>query len=258
MLPYFVVLVGATALMAMSRAASAAVARRSATRAPSLQADDLRRRWTIFDLAVVALLVAFAGSRVGVGTDYELYEFFWQRTRPDDFGSHPRDDGPGCRLRRPAVLPEAGQRGQSMVLLGNRSSHNSSGPFRHQACFKVSGTRCSSLHCPWQLPPASQRCTSRSSSEHPVRCGGLLHRQPQVAGTWPFRPLLPPCMHRRCQWRCSCSWCGTGDPELGLRYSSSAPGLYSPVWSSGCLPLPKLPPPCNPRYESYLSGEGTG
>ena len=83
MLPYFVVLLGATTLMAMSRAASAAVTRRSATRAPSLQADG-RSPWNLFDLAVVALLVAFAGSRVGVGTDYELYEFFWQRTRPDD------------------------------------------------------------------------------------------------------------------------------------------------------------------------------
>ncbi len=75
MLPYFSVLLVATGFAALGTAERR---RRRSTTAVGQQ-------WTYSDLCSLAVLVAFSGSRVGVGTDYPLYEFFWHATPTNDF-----------------------------------------------------------------------------------------------------------------------------------------------------------------------------
>ena len=70
MMPYVSLLLGASLFMALA----------SSTRPREKDFGG----WTPFDLAALAVLVAFAGSRVGVGTDYELYSNLWRQIDPNN------------------------------------------------------------------------------------------------------------------------------------------------------------------------------
>lgn len=61
MLPYLALLMGTVALLTLSRLAS----------------TRYRGQWTYFDGVLILALVGFAGSRVGVGTDYDFYRGLW-------------------------------------------------------------------------------------------------------------------------------------------------------------------------------------
>lgn len=45
------------------------------------------RRWTVFDVAAVTVLIAFSGLRYDVGTDYPTYELVFNSMNPDDWAS---------------------------------------------------------------------------------------------------------------------------------------------------------------------------
>lgn len=94
MAPYLVLLSVVLALAAMS-ALTTRVA--GASGAPAPTASGRRPRWTPFDLVLIGVLVAFAGSRVGVGTDYHLYSALWLRAGGDSLAAavagSPQDAG---------------------------------------------------------------------------------------------------------------------------------------------------------------------
>lgn len=88
MLPYFALLILTTLLVAASsglRARGIGLAVDPGLGALRTATDpSTRKKWTWYDLLALSMLVAFAGSRVGVGTDYDLYVYFWGETSPDD------------------------------------------------------------------------------------------------------------------------------------------------------------------------------
>lgn len=89
MIPYFVLASAVTLLSSFS----ASIGRQVVAR------DELNRRrtreivrppesrWTPFDLAALALLILFAGSRAGVGTDYIIYAAVYQKADPTAWGA---------------------------------------------------------------------------------------------------------------------------------------------------------------------------
>ncbi|AIY18866.1 hypothetical protein GUY44_18490 [Pimelobacter simplex] len=92
MTPYLVLLATVLALAALGAVTTAAAGRGAG---PVERVG--RARWTPFDLVLLGVLVVFAGSRVGVGTDYELYAALWFRAGGDSLGAaldrSPQDPG---------------------------------------------------------------------------------------------------------------------------------------------------------------------
>lgn len=108
MTPYFILAVVVTALAALSyrvslryprhapvlmpvgapaRTASATRYRARSAGAVVTEEEAARaaRRWTLFDVAAVTVLIAFSGLRYQVGTDYPTYELVFNSMDPDDW-----------------------------------------------------------------------------------------------------------------------------------------------------------------------------
>jgi transmembrane protein EpsG len=85
-LPYFSLLLLAVMLGLLSAAVR-----------PAGDSDAESSSWALSDVALIGLLVAFAGSRVGVGTDYHLYSWLWHQVPTSGLGTaveaSPQDAG---------------------------------------------------------------------------------------------------------------------------------------------------------------------
>ena len=92
--PYFAIVLVVILLAFVSDGLNRAFAARRLSQRPLVTSPI--RRWGPLDLAVAAVLVGFAGSRLNVGTDYSVYYAVYARMAPDtwrDYLTSPQEVG---------------------------------------------------------------------------------------------------------------------------------------------------------------------